>query len=328
VKAHGATGATAPAAAAANAMLEAAQAGRSLSKAAFDKAEAKLRTDLVCAQFELHQTARGPVIVLLAGLAGGGRSAVLHRLTTWMDPRFIRAIAFGPRTHEERAHPPAWPYWQALPPRGRVAVFMNAWYNDVAALDHDDDRVEPLLARIREHEQMLAADRCRFVKVWLHMPERDLDRRLDDLAAAKAAPKRVLRELQRQARRYFSSTALHERVLHDTSTDAAPWTVVEATDAQYRDVAVASLVLDALRDAPSVTPAPKPAVAAVPASADGAKRLLQLEVGTRLGEDEYERRLVAAQRRVAQLTLRKRFRRRALVVVFEGVDAAGSACAA
>jgi polyphosphate:AMP phosphotransferase len=305
-------------------MLEAAEAGHSLSKEAFERAEAPLRTALVERQYALQEAGRGPVIVVLAGLAGVGRSAVLHLLTTWMDPRFIRAVAFGERTDEERAHPPAWRYWQALPPRGRIGIFMNAWYDDAIAVCADAARYDRALQRIREHEDMLAAEGCRFVKLWLHMRGDDLERRLAALGEAKAAPKRELRQLREQARDYARRRAPYERLLRETSSACAPWAVVESTDPQYRDATAATLVLEALRD--EVRSRAKVASVAAPVAAsviDNGKRLRELDLGKRLDEEAYEARLGALQHRLALLTTRKRFARRSLVVVFEGVDAAG-----
>ena len=76
--------------------------------------------------FDLSQKGRGPVLVLISGVEAGGRGETANKLTEWMDPRHIRVVAFGERTPEDAAHPPAWRYWKALPPKGRLGIFMNA----------------------------------------------------------------------------------------------------------------------------------------------------------------------------------------------------------
>ena len=54
---------------------------------------------------------------------------------------------------------------------------------------------------------------------------------------------------------------------------------------------------------------------------DGARR--DLDLAQKIDDDSYERELERLQGQLAQLTRRKRFRRHSLVLVFEGVDAAG-----
>src|SRR5437667_4305723 len=102
------------------AMLEAAEIGHKISKQDYARDEPKLREALLLAQFDLALAARGPVLVILSGVEGGGRGETANKLTTWMDPRHIRVVAFGERTPEEVAHPPEWRYWRALPPAGKV----------------------------------------------------------------------------------------------------------------------------------------------------------------------------------------------------------------
>src|SRR5215831_3309144 len=154
-------------------MLESAEIGHRISKRVYAREEPKLREALLNAQFDLSQDRRGPVLVLLSGVEAGGRGETANKLTEWMDPRHIRVVAFGDRTPEELAHPPAWRYWKALPPKGRLGIFMNAWYYELAsarARDRIDDNVlHSRLEAIREQEQMLTDEGFVLVKFWIHL---------------------------------------------------------------------------------------------------------------------------------------------------------------
>ncbi len=94
----------------------------------YAREEPKLREALLNAQFETEPPGADPILLLISGVEGGGRGETANKLNEWMDPRHIRTYAFGPRTPEEQARPLAWRYWRALPPRGRIGIFMNAWY--------------------------------------------------------------------------------------------------------------------------------------------------------------------------------------------------------
>ena len=110
-------------------MLASAEIGHKISKQAYTRKEPALRNALLNAQFDLSQTRFGPVLIILSGVQAAGRGETANKLTEWMDPRHIRVVAFGPRTPEEAERPPAWRYWRALPPKGKIGIFLNAWYN-------------------------------------------------------------------------------------------------------------------------------------------------------------------------------------------------------
>src|SRR2546430_15351175 len=107
-------------------MLESAEVGHAISKAAYAQQEPRLREALLNAQFDLSQTKKGPVLLIISGVEGGGRSETANKLTEWMDPRHIRVMAFGERACEELARPPAWRYWRARPPEGRKRILLPA----------------------------------------------------------------------------------------------------------------------------------------------------------------------------------------------------------
>jgi polyphosphate:AMP phosphotransferase len=125
---------------------------------------------------------------------------------------------------------------------------------------------------------------------------------------------------------------ISERALRRTSTAEAPWIVVEGGDKNYRSLTVGKVLLDALRrrlDAiPAAPPEARPAAASAAPSAglaiDGRSILRNLDLGKKLDRAEYDERLEAAQRRLNLLSRDAKFlRKRSVVAVFEGWDAAG-----
>ena len=143
-------------------MLESAEIGHKISKQVYARKEPHLREALLNAQFDLSQTGRGPLLIILSGVQAAGRGETANKLTEWMDPRHIRVVAFGTRTPEEAERPPAWRYWRALPPKGKIGIFLNAWYNEAMREATrgrgkiDDDRLHSHVQAIREHELMLS----------------------------------------------------------------------------------------------------------------------------------------------------------------------------
>lgn len=310
-------------------MLETAEQGHRLSKSAYAHALPKLRETLLNAQFALAQQARGAVLILFSGIEGGGRSETTNTLNAWMDPRHIRTIAFPKPTCEARKHPPAWRYWRALPPRGTIGIFTNAWYAEAFRLQARGhaSRFEQTLGDIRDYETMLACDSVLLLKVWIHLSEKAAEERV---AALRDERWRLdpLAKTEKHITAYFQRRTVWEDVLRETSTVAAPWYVVDGADPQYRELTIGKLVLAALQRA--ALPASKPV-----GPARARKRVQAREIDDRTGvlrsidlahtlsPGEYDEALPMWQHRLARHTRRKRFGKHSLILVFEGADAAG-----
>jgi polyphosphate:AMP phosphotransferase len=315
-------------------MLETAELGHTVSKRDFERAEPKLREALVHAQYDLLAGKRKAVLVLLCGVAAGGRGETAKQLAQWMDPRHLRVQAFAARTAEEAAHPLPWRYWQALPPRGRISVFMNAWYAEALQArvsgQLDDATLEATLHNIREYERMLAHENVLLLKFWIHLSKAAQKKRLAEQAADKTRRWRVGDKDWNSAARYSKSHDLWEHTLRETSIGEAPWYVVEGADERYRDLTVGGILRDALA---RVNTRPTPAqrrleraqrpVVMSPAVIDNVKLIRDLDLDQKIDKPTYERQFERAQARLASLVRRKRFRKHSLVLVFEGTDAAG-----
>ena len=313
-------------------MLESAEIGHSVSKQIYAREEPKLRDALLNAQYDLSQSGRGPVLLIISGVEAGGRGETANKLTEWMDPRHIQVVAFAERTPEESAHPPPWRYWRALPPKGRLGIFLNAWYNE-AALAHvrghgrtrRDDVLHARLEAIREHEQMLTDEGTVLLKFWIHLSKAAQKQRLQELDRNPRTTWRVTRADWESYHIYSKRHDLWEHLLRETSTGAAPWYVVEGADEHYRYLTVGKILLTALqgtlsRKAPAQTRAIAPTA---PSVVDNVKLIRDLDLSQRVSAKEYGRALEKQQGRLARLTRNKRFARSSLVLVFEGVDAAG-----
>ncbi len=310
-------------------MLESAEIGHRISKLVYAREEPKLREALLNAQYDLSRSRNGPVLLVMSGVESGGRGETANKLTEWMDPRFIRVIAFGPRTQEELARPPMWRYWRVLPPRGRVGIFMNAWYNELLA-GHaqgaiDGAQLAAYMQAIDRVEQMLTDEGMVLLKFWIHLSKQDQKARLTALESDSRTKWQVTKDDWRAFRLYSKSHQLWERVLRETSTGVAPWYVVEGVDERYRNLTVGKILLTAMTNAISAKSAsPRRAAAPPPPSViDNVKLIRDLDLHRKLPEKKYEVDLNKYQGKLAKLSRHKRFADHSLVLVFEGVDAAG-----
>jgi polyphosphate:AMP phosphotransferase len=296
----------------------------------FDRAVARLRADLLDVQYSLLEQATTPVIILIAGVAGAGKGQLVNTLNEWMDPRHIRTSAFGPRDEAERLRPHMWRYWQALPARGRTAIVFEAWYSE-AIRERVDRRIKRAafghtLHAIQRFEHMLAMDGAVVLKFWLHLDADTQRARFKLLEKDSATRWRVTADDWREHRRHRRVCKVAEEAIRQTDQEHAPWHLVDARDAGACELAVGRILLRALRAALAgrlVRPVPPQSPVAVSAEQPGSSFGATPMAAKPMTKAHYQPQLEALQGHLNLLMRQPEFERRSLVLVFEGMDAAG-----
>ncbi len=317
-------------------MFEDAELGHKVDKATFAKREVELRERLLSAQIELARRKDVAVAVLVNGVEAGGKGESVAALTSWLDARFVAVNAYDDPTDEEREHAPMWRYWRILPPKGRIAIFFGNWYTQpivdrvLGKAKGRDAAFERSLEEITRFERMLAAENVLLVKTWFHLSRKVQKKRLTELESDADTSWRVTKEDWRRFKRYDEFRAISERALRRTSTGDAPWTIIDGSDEQYRKLVLAETLLSAMK-ARAEAPAERRDVehkavqrrSMRPAPVDSKTVLTELDLTQTLRDARYDKQLATYQARLARLTRHPKFRDRALVIVFEGNDAAG-----
>ena len=309
-------------------MFESAELGHKVAKKVYDAEVPDLREALLDAQFDLAETRRCPVIILIGGVDGAGKGPTVNMLNYWMDPRHIETNGMGPPTDEEKERPPMWRFWRVLPPSGKIGIFFGSWYthpivNRVYGRSDDAD-LERSIDEIVRFETMLAAEGALLLKFWFHLSKKAQKKRLKALEQDPKSRWRVADTDWERLKLYDTFRSISELALRRTSKGHAPWFVVEGGDERYRNLTVGKTLLAALRerlDNPAVVPvntAPPP-----PPNVDGREIVNTLDLGQKLPKKRYETKLEELQGRLNKLSRDTKFRDHAMVAVFEGNDAAG-----
>jgi polyphosphate:AMP phosphotransferase len=316
-------------------MFEAAELGRKVAKGDYREQLPELRAGLLQAQLELRK-AGVPVIVVLSGAEGAGKSETVQRLHEWLDPRGIETNVFGPLSDEERERPPYWRFWRTLPARGRIGLFFGSWYTDpLVKHAYGESRTSDLerqAGRIAFFEQMLVDDGALLLKFWLHLSKKAQRKRFESLEGSPETSWRVSPLEWKHYKHYGRFVKASELCLRWTDSARAPWFIVEASDERYRELMVGRILLEAMRrrlesggdgatgpaaHLPSRIPAPPPTPEASLTVLD------HVDLEKRLDDDAYARKLLKLQARLSRLTRAAADKKRSSVIVFEGWDAAG-----
>jgi AMP-polyphosphate phosphotransferase len=326
-------------------MFESAELGHKIDDATYARQLKKVRPDLLDAQYDLLANKSFPVILLVNGVDGAGKGETVNLLNEWLDPRHVRNVAFGPRSEHERARAPMWRFWKALPAKGKIGVLFGNWYTDpiVSRVHRELSRTELTAAveRVRRFERLLTDDGALLVKLWFHLSKKAMKTRLEELESNKLTRWRVTKADWVNYGQYDEFAKVSERVLRETSTGDAPWVVIDGSDPNYRAMTAAKTLLNAIHGrlaeakATSVeakraarrqrTGSSEAAATNVPVfeTVDTTRILRDLPFKERLSKEKYETKIVRVQGTLAKLTRTPKMPEHAVVVVFEGNDAAG-----
>ncbi|HZV01963.1 MAG TPA: polyphosphate:AMP phosphotransferase [Planctomycetota bacterium] len=289
----------------------------------------RLREDLLSAQFDLVTSKQIAVLILVSGLEGSGRGDMVNALSHWMDSRHFHIHALGEPTSEEAERPAMWAVWRRMPPKGEIAVFFRAW-GSRELFENPTMTEAARLARIDEiarFERMLAAEGVLVLNFYIHLSKKQQRRRLEKLALDPRTAWRVTKSQWKLLETSDESVERRARVLKLLSTPETPWIALEGSSPKKCAEAAGRTLLEALRRrlaAPASAPAVPLSESATAGKGPSPRAVAALDYSLALSPEDYAKRLAAAQERFAALVLKKRFRKeRSLVVVFEGVDAAG-----
>jgi PPK2 family polyphosphate:nucleotide phosphotransferase len=220
------------------------------------KPEAKERLKALLVELEEYQRRlwaerRSSLLVILQGVDASGKDGAIRKVFTGLNPLGCRAVSFGAPTSTELAHDYLWRIHANCPARGEVGIFNRSHYEDVVTVDvmelAPEDVWRPRIGQIREFERALTEGGTTIVKLFLQVSKDEQRRRLE---ARLTKPEKRWKfnpgDLEAR-RRWDRFMAAYEETLTATSTGFAPWYVVPADHKWVRNIAVALLLVEALR---------------------------------------------------------------------------------
>jgi polyphosphate kinase 2 (PPK2 family) len=191
-----------------------------------------------------------PLCILLEGWDASGKGGAIKRLVDHLDPRHVRVVQYAAPTPDEKRHQYLLRFSAALPGWGGMAVLDRSWYGRVLV-----ERVEGFATKaewkrayreINDYERALCDDGMILVKLFLHLSDQE------QLKRFKAREKNPLKrwkltdeDWRNRSKRPQYEAAIEEMV-ERTSTDHAPWHLIEAEDKRYARVKVIETVCEAI----------------------------------------------------------------------------------
>ena len=195
---------------------------------------------------------RRRILLVLQGMDTSGKDGVVKHVLGLVNPAGVHLTSFKKPTAQELAHDFLWRISNQVPLAGQIGVFNRSQYEDVLVV-----RVHDLVpkevwskryAQINAFERKLVREGTVVIKCFLHISK---DTQRERLAARLDDPTKYWKynpgDLAERAF-WASYQEAYAEALRRCNTVSAPWFVVPSDRKWYRNWAIASLLLETLRE--------------------------------------------------------------------------------
>ncbi len=182
------------------------------------------------------------VIALFEGNDAAGKGGAIRRITGALDARDYSIIPVAAPTEEERAQPYLWRFWRHIPRRGRLIMFDRSWYGRVLV-----ERIEGFCSKtdwmrayseINDFEAQLVRHNIVVVKFWLAISQEEQLRRFKEREEIAFKQFKITADDWRNREKWHEYEQAVCDMVDRTSTEIAPWTLVEANDKNYARIKI------------------------------------------------------------------------------------------
>ncbi|MBQ6288216.1 MAG: polyphosphate:AMP phosphotransferase [Clostridia bacterium] len=194
-----------------------------------------------------------PVILCYEGWDAAGKGGNIRRVAYPLDPRGfdVHPIA-SPEPHElNRQY--LWRFWTRLPRTGHICIFDRTWYGRVMV-----ERLEGFCAEkdwkrayneINEFERQLTDWGAVLLKFWIHIDQDTQLARFNERQNTPEKQWKITEEDWRNREKWPQYETAVDEMLQKTSTENAPWFIIESNDKHYARIKALRIIVEALEKA-------------------------------------------------------------------------------
>ena len=212
-------------------------------------------------QERLYAEHKRSLLIVLQGMDTSGKDGTITHVIGNLNPQGVSITTFKAPTPEEKRHGFMWRIRKHLPVPGQVGIFNRSHYEDVL-IARVHELAEPKVidrryGLINQFERELVRGKTQVIKFCLHISYEEQRRRL--LERLTDPDKRwKFNEHDIDERAYWDEyQSAYGMAITRCSTPLAPWYVIPANNKDYRNWAVARIILETLEAMDPQYPKPK-----------------------------------------------------------------------
>ena len=194
---------------------------------------------------------RGTACLFSARAAGKGGN--IRRVAYPLDPRGVDVHPIASPEPHELNRQFLWRFWTRLPRTGHICIFDRTWYGRVMVERLEGFCTEKDWQRayneINEFERQLTDWGAVVMKFWIHIDQDTQLARFTDRQNTPEKQWKITEEDWRNREKWPQYEVAVDEMLHKTSTENAPWYIIESNDKKYARIKVLRLIVKKLEKA-------------------------------------------------------------------------------
>lgn len=194
-----------------------------------------------------------PAVIVFEGWDAAGKGGAIKRVGTALDPRGYEAVPIAaPEKYELNRHY-LWRFWRKLPKTGHITIFDRSWYGRVMVERIEkftpEQRCAMAYREIDEFERELTEAGIVVIKFWIHITKDEQLKRFEERQNTPEKQWKITDEDWRNREKWDQYEIAVNEMLQKTSTDFAPWNIIEGNDKLYARIKVMNTIIDRLEQA-------------------------------------------------------------------------------
>jgi polyphosphate:AMP phosphotransferase len=185
---------------------------------------------------------RSGVVAVFEGHDAAGKGGAIRRVTGALDARYYEVHRIAAPSDEEKDHSYLWRFWRRIPPLGRFGIFDRSWYGRVLVERvegyADEEDWNRAYSEIRDFESELHEHGFTVLKYWLSISKEEQYRRFKAREETGYKRFKLTEEDWRNRDKWDVYVQAISDMIDRTSTDVAPWILVEAEDKLWARIKV------------------------------------------------------------------------------------------
>jgi len=193
------------------------------------------------------------LIAVFEGLDAAGKGSAIRRISQALDARHYRIIPVAAPSDEELAQPYLWRFWRHVPGNGEFTIFDRSWYGRVLVervdeLCHEADWMRAY-KEINDFEAQLIAHDTIIVKFWLAITREEQLKRFHAREEVGYKQFKITGDDWHNRDNWQQFDHAVCDMVDRTSTDIAPWTLVEANDKRFARIKLLKTLCERIEQA-------------------------------------------------------------------------------
>ncbi|MGN6615336.1 MAG: PPK2 family polyphosphate kinase [Candidatus Nitrosocosmicus sp.] len=203
-------------------------------------------------QYKLFADKSKALLIIFQGMDASGKDSTIRHVMNRFNPQSCKVVSFRKPNEEEIAHDYLWRIHKHIPAKGEITVFNRSHYEDVLTARVYDLVSEVIWTKrytqINDFEKYLFENNVKIIKFFLHISKNEQKKKLQSRINDPTKRWKFSESDLIGHRLWDQYAQAYEDVLNKCSTKNIPWYIIPSNNKWFRNLAVAQIIIDTLKD--------------------------------------------------------------------------------